>query len=84
MFHLRNHMAFLSHRSYGMPGLVPLMNVLFQGRRDFHLSSSDRDVMKRLKSSLRKFNGRYGDLIKHYEISLSKMFKDILGHDHIQ
>ena len=27
-------------------------------------------VMERLKSSLRKFYGRYGDLIKHYEVSL--------------
>ena len=41
-------------------------------------------VMERLKSSLRKFYGRYGDLIKHYEVSLSKMLHDILGHDHIQ
>ena len=28
-------------------------------------------VMERLKSSLRKFYGRYRDLIKHYEVSLS-------------
>ena len=42
------------------------------------------DVMERLKSSLRKFYGRYGDLIKHYEVSLSQMLHDILGHDHIQ
>ena len=41
-------------------------------------------VMERLKSSLRKFYGRYGDLIKHYEVSLSRMLHDILGHDHIQ
>ena len=26
-------------------------------------------IMERLKSSLRKFYGRYGDLIKHYEVS---------------
>ena len=26
-------------------------------------------VMERLKSSLRKFYGRYGDLIKHYKVS---------------
>ena len=32
----------------------------------------------------RKFYGRYGDLIKHYEVSLSQMLHDILGHDHIQ
>ena len=30
-------------------------------------------VKERLKSSLRKFYGRYGDLIKHYEVSLSQM-----------
>ena len=41
-------------------------------------------VVGRLKSSLRKFYGRYGDLIKHYEVSLSQMLHDILGHDHIQ
>ena len=41
-------------------------------------------VMERLKSSLRKFYGRYGDLIKHYEVSLSQMLHNILGHDHIQ
>ena len=36
-------------------------------------------VMERLKSSLRKFYGRYGDLIKHYEVSLSQMLHDNLG-----
>ena len=41
-------------------------------------------VMEHLKSSLRKFYGRYGDLIKHDEVSLSQMLHDILGHDHIQ
>ena len=40
--------------------------------------------MERLKSSLRKFYGRYGDLIKHYEVSLSQILHGILGHDHIQ
>ena len=41
-------------------------------------------VKERLKSSLRKFYGRYGDLIKQYEVSLSKMLNDILWPDHIQ
>ena len=51
----------------------------------FILSSSRQGyVMERLKSSLRKFYGRYGDLIKDYEVSLSEMLHDILGHDHIQ
>ena len=40
--------------------------------------------MERLKSSLMKFYGSYGDLIKYYEVSLSQMLNGILGHDHIQ
>ena len=44
IFHLRQPMVFLSHSSYGMPRLAPLMNFLFLGRRDFRLSSSDRDM----------------------------------------
>ena len=35
-------------------------------------------VKERLKSSLRKFYGRYGDLINQYEVSLSQMLNDIL------
>ena len=35
-------------------------------------------VKARLKSSLRKFYGRYGDLIKQYEVSLTQMLNDIL------
>ena len=46
IFRLHQPMVFLSHSSYGMPGLAPLMNVLFLGRRDFHLSSSDRDMSR--------------------------------------
>ena len=41
-------------------------------------------VKEHLKSSLRKFYGRYGDLTKHYEILLSRMLHDILQDDHIQ
>ena len=41
-------------------------------------------VKERLKSSLKKFYGWYGDLIKQYEVSLSKMLNDILWPDHIQ
>ena len=41
-------------------------------------------VKERLKSSLRKFYGLYGDLIKQYEVSLSQMLNDILWPDHIQ
>ena len=41
-------------------------------------------VKERLKSSLRKFYGRYGDLIKQYEVSLSQMLNNILWPDDIQ
>ena len=83
IFLLRKPMVLLSQSSYGMPELAPLMNVFFL--RAARLSSKllgQGYVMERLKSSLRKF--RYGDLIKHYEVSLSQMLHDILGHDRIQ
>ena len=41
-------------------------------------------VTERLKSSLKKFYGRCGDLIEQYEVSLSKMLNGILWPDHIQ
>ena len=41
-------------------------------------------VKERLKSSLRKFYGRYGDLTKQYEVPLSRMLHDILNDDLIQ
>ena len=41
-------------------------------------------VKKRLRSSLRRFNGRYGDLIKQYEVPLSRMLHDILDDDNLQ
>ena len=34
-------------------------------------------LLERLKLSLRKFYVRYGDLIQHYEVSLSRMLNDI-------
>ena len=40
-------------------------------------------VKERLKSSLRKFYGWYGDLSKQYEVPLSRMLHDILDDDHI-
>ena len=62
-----------SHSSYGIPGLAPILNVLFWERRDFHVSFSVPQ----------KFYGRYGDIIKHYEVSLSQTLHDIMGHGHI-
>ena len=37
-----------------------------------------------LKSSLRKFHGWYGDLIKQYENFLAQMLNDIVWPDHMQ
>ena len=75
-------MAFLFRNLYDMPGLAPRMDVLSWGRRDFQISFSNRDTSR--KSSLRKFYGRHGDLIKQYEVSLLQMLNDILWPDHIQ
>ena len=41
-------------------------------------------VSERLKSSLRKFFGRYGDLTKQYEVPLSQIKHDILDDKHKQ
>ena len=38
-------------------------------------------LVERLKSSFRKFYGRYGDLIEQYEVNLSRMLNDILTLD---
>ena len=38
-------------------------------------------LVERLKSSFRRFYGRYGDLIQQYEVSLSRMLNDILTLD---
>ena len=78
-------MVFLSHNSSDTPGLAPLMNVL--SLRAVRLSNKllgQRYVKEHLRSSLRKFYGRYGDLIKQYEAPLSRMLHDIPDDDHIQ
>ena len=36
-------------------------------------------LVERLKSSFRKFYGRYGDIMQQYEVSLSRMLNDILS-----
>ena len=75
--HLRPPMAFLSHNSYHQCFILRAMRLsnklLGQGY-----------VKERLKSSVRKFYGRYGDLTKEYEVPLSRMLHDILDDDHIQ
>ena len=41
-------------------------------------------VKERLRSSLRKFYGQYGDLIKQDEVPLSRMLQHILDDAHLQ
>ena len=38
-------------------------------------------IVERLKSSFRKFYGRYGDLVEQYGVTLSRMLNDILTLD---
>ena len=79
IFHLRQPMEFLSLNLYDTPGLAPRMNVLYWGPGDFPSKLLEQGyVEERLKSSFRKFYGRYGDLIQQYEVSLSRMLNDIL------
>ena len=40
--------------------------------------------MERLRSSLRKFYGRYRDIIEQYELPLSRIFHDILDDNRLQ
>ena len=61
------------------------LNLRRRTKRDFQISFSNRDTSRNaLKSSLRKFYGRNGYLIKQYEVSLSQMLNDILWPDHMQ
>ena len=41
-------------------------------------------LVELLKSSFKKFYGRYGDLIQQYEVSLSRILNDILTLDQLQ
>ena len=78
-------MASLFLSLYGMPGPCSSYGCfILRATRLFNKLLEQGYVKERLKSSLRKFYGRYGDLIKQYEISLSQMLNDILWPDHIQ
>ena len=45
-------MAFLSHRSNGMPELALLMNVLFQEQHDFDICFLGRDISEQVRNSM--------------------------------
>ena len=51
---------------------------------DFPVSFPTGIHHKRLKSSYKKFYGRYGNLIKQYEGSLSRILNDIMKLDQLQ
>ena len=69
IFNHRRPMACLSLNLYDTPELAPRMNVLFWGPGDFPVSYSNRDTLW----NLRKFYGRYGDLVEQYGVTLSRM-----------
>ena len=76
IFHLRQPMEFLSLNLYDTPGLALRMNVLYWGPGDFPVSFSNRDTSR---NAWNRHSGSFmadkGDLIQHYEVSLSRMFK---------
>ena len=74
------------HSLYDMTGLDPHVDFfLFREQRGFPKKILEQGYVKiRLKSSLKKFYGRYGDLIKQYEVPPSRMFNDNLKLSHIQ
>ena len=41
-------------------------------------------VMERSETSLRKFYGRYEDPIQQYEVSISRVWNEILENEHIR
>ena len=75
---------FSSHNSYHTPGLAYLMNVLFWGWCDFPISFFGGDMSTNIWNRFWKFYGRYGNLIKQYEVPLSILLHDILEDDYIE
>ena len=74
----------LSHTYTGSQGLLLLWMFYSKGSAIPSQLLGQGYVKERLKSSFVKFYGRYGNIMKFYEVSLSQMLHDILGHDHIQ
>ena len=82
IFHIRRPMACLSLNLYDTPRLASHMNVfILRARRLSSKLLKQWYLVERLKSSFRKFYGRYGDLIQQYEVTLSRMLNDILTLD---
>ena len=69
-----------SKRTYCMPGLAPLMNVIFWDCCDLNITFFGVCY----RPYLWTFYGSYGKITTHFEVPLSQMLHDILGHDHVQ
>ena len=78
------HQTFLSQPIWYARACFPCECFILRATRLSWKLFGQEYVRERLKSSLRKFYCRYGDLIKHYEVPLSQMLHVILGHDHIK
>ena len=50
---------------------------ILRARRLFSKLLKQGYLVERLKSSFRKFYGRYGDLIQQYDVSFSRMFNEM-------
>ena len=87
IFYLRPPMGFLFHILYDMSRLAPLVSGLFwlsEGGETFICKFFGQGyVRERLKSSLKMFYGRQGDIFKQCEAKYFQMLHDILRHDHI-
>ena len=72
IFHLRQPMAFYLIDHMVCQGLLLLWMFYSEGCATFIFKLLEQGyVRKRFKSFLRNVYGRYGDFIKHYEVSLS-------------
>ena len=80
IFHLPQPMAFFSTYTIH-PGLLLGWMFYLRARRLSSKLLKQEYLVKRLKSSFRKFYGRYGDLVQQYEVCLSRMLNDILTLD---
>ena len=69
-----------------LPGPAPRIDVLFI-LRETRLSNKllkQGYIEERLKSSLKKFYGRYGDLIKQYKVPLSRMLNSVARPNNVR
>ena len=74
---LRAPTAFLSRSLYDIPGLAHRMNVILRATQLSNKLLEQEHVTERLKSSLKKVCGRYGDLSNQYD---GPLWRNTWGH----